>query len=107
MSIGQMRHRLGVGAVVRNEDDYGGTERADEVKDAVWASIDPASAREVYHYGQLEQIVTHKIKMRWRPDVKQGITLFGQSEKFYVVSVTNPDRRKRFLEVMARSGGAL
>lgn len=106
MNLAAMRHRVGIGVIVRNRDDYGGASRADEVKDIVRASINPASEKEVFQYQQLQQIVTHKVEMRYHSDVKQGITLFFDNEQMYVISVTNPDRQKRFLRVMCRAGGA-
>lgn len=106
--IGNMRHRLTIKSIGRTADDYGGTARSDSSGSTVWASVEPASPREVAAYSQLQQRLTHVIKMRHRTDVAQGQTLVDESNtEYYVLGVVNPDTRKRFIEVHCRVGGPL
>ena len=106
-NIGGMRHRVTIKSVVREDDEYGGFARVDEPKDPMWASIEPADPNEIHVYGQLQQRVTHKIVMRYRTDVSQGVTLEHDGTNYYVIGVVNPDKRKRFLKAMCREGGLL
>lgn len=106
-NIGGMRHRVTIKVINRQEDELGGFVRADTAKDPIWASIEPATPREVYAYSQLQQRVTHRMTVRYRTDIRQGMTLEHDGTEYYVTGVTNPDKRKRFLEVMCREGGSL
>lgn len=116
--LGVMRHRITIRATVRADDGGGGTSRADTNFATVWGRVEKASPKEVDTYSQLQEHVTHAIKMRSRSDVKHGQTLYrlrrGATEPtngtttepdgdaFYVISVVddNEDRPGEFMRIM-------
>lgn len=104
-NIGGMRHVVSVKMIDRTEDGYGGFAKDNPVKDPVRASIEPATSSEQYRYSQLQQIVTHKVTMRYRTDVKEGMLLGHDGRDLYIVAAYDPDQRKRFLVCMCREGG--
>lgn len=107
-NIGKLRHRIRLLVPVREADEYGGQAKVETVKDLVWANLVPITASEAYRYLQLQKNVTHKAVIRYRSDVQQGWAVKDQDNvEYYVVAATNPDRRKRFLELVLREGGNL
>jgi head-tail adaptor len=112
-NTGNMRHRAKLYQRGRTDDNIGGGQRTDQLIDERWCSIDNASRGEVFQYGKLEQIVTHKLVMRYDNNyIKQGNLLVLPSEiaqvpdrLFYIIDVVDINERKEFVTVMVREGG--
>lgn len=112
-NTGKLRHRVQLYQRARNRDGAGGGSRADSLIGERWCSIEVASKGEVFQYGKLDQIVTHKLIMRYdNAYLKQGNRLVLPSEiaqvpdrDFYIIDVTDPNERKEFMRVMVREGG--
>ncbi len=107
MRAGRLRHEFAIFAKVENDDDYGGRERADEVRDWIEGDLEVASASEVRQYSRNEQVVTHKITTRWTDTIESSMTLGFGERRFYVITAVNPDSQERDLVIMAREGGPL
>lgn len=103
--IGGARHRIQIKTIVRNADGAGGYARADTNGAAVWGEIMPASAIERAGYDQLYESASHVIRLRYRTDIAQGMTLTHDGVSYYVMGVLNEDMRKRFIRCFVRTGG--
>lgn len=106
-TIGEMRHRVNIMGVIRTPDEFGGYSRNDTVIYTVFADITPISEKEIYKYKQLQQAVSHEIRLRYRTDIRQGGTLINNNDKYYIQSVVNYDKKKRFIVALCREGGII
>lgn len=102
---GALRHIVTIKSIGRTPDGYGGNVRSDPTLNTIRAEVTPASQREIFQYSQNRQVITHTIRTRYTTTITQGMTLVHDDVDHYVVSVTNPDQRKRFLKIMTRTGG--
>lgn len=100
MKIGTLRHLVTVqnpAAPVSDGDGSYTQTPADAEPDRVWASITPATARELERVaaGTVISTATHIVRMRFHAAVTtQSRLLFG-SRVFHVTGVANPEERSR------------
>ena len=103
---GKMRHRITFKQFNSERDEYGDPLDHDESnwKDVatVWASIDPISGREFYEAGQSQSEVTHKIRCRYRPGLKNEMRIYYKSRRFHIESIIDWEERHESLLIMAK-----
>jgi SPP1 family predicted phage head-tail adaptor len=106
--IGEMVERMTVRRPVKIDDEYHGKRLTWLGVAEVWGSFEPISSRE-YFFGQANQAeVTHKIKIRYRPDIGQGWQIKHRDAYYSVQSAIDIAGRRRFLELLcieAKEGG--
>lgn len=111
MRSGALRHLVTIEKETRVADAAGGYSTTWSTFAAnVWAGIEPLSALEHLRASQLEQAVTHRIRLRYSDDVKGLLVThrikFG-TRLFNLTGIVNPDERNREFEVLAVEGSAL
>ena len=96
--IGKLRHRLTIQSETKLADDGGGYTLgwADVV--TVWGAIKPLSGGEQLRAMQLQDKVSHRIRIRHRSGVTPKQRLLFGSRAFQIRAVLNPDERNRWLE---------
>mgnify|MGYP003338386999 CR=1 FL=1 len=74
----------------------------------LFAEISDATATERANHKQLDQVVSHRIRMRWHPDVSHRsqlqtvATAGGMTRRAWeIVTVTNWRERREFIDCMA------
>ncbi len=67
-----------------------------------WAHIAPIDARDALLDGRQERSVTHRIRLRYHPEVSMGTRIAWHGRTFEVVSVINPDEARRELVCLCR-----
>ncbi len=107
--IGKLRHRLKIQAAAPTEDPYGG--RSDPwakpvTVATVWGRIESLRGRERMHAMQLEDRVTHRVRIRYRDDVTAQQRLVIGSRVFNIRAVIDRDGRRRWLELLCEEGVA-
>lgn len=95
-----MVERLTIRRSAKVDDEYHGKRITWHDIAEVWGSVEPISSRE-YFFAQANQAeVTHKIKMRYRPDIGQGWQIRHRDRYYAVQSVIDIAGRRRFLELL-------
>jgi SPP1 family predicted phage head-tail adaptor len=109
ISDGLLRHRIAIEAGTRTPDAGGGTSNpwaAPTTVAEVWAAIQPLQGDERLRAQQLQSRVTHKIVLRYRPDIRTSHRVNFNGRIFNIRSVINLDERSRWLELMCEEGVA-
>lgn len=109
--IGKMRHRIIVYAITQVDDGNGGFERSDpsvptEIA-TVRANVYPMSAREQTWGMKYQEVVTHKVLIRYNAAFLAGQQLSHDGKLLYIVSIVDTDQRKEFMTLMCREGGPM
>lgn len=113
-NLGAMRHKILLKNIVRTPDGGGGYARADtDNLPFVMGRVETLSVNEIAAYGRLEQRVSHRVTIRRKAEVKQGVTVVWQKPtgdiSLYVATVNDPrpDRPDEWMELICREGGNL
>lgn len=65
------------------------------------AAIMPVSANEVIRAEQMTMTITHRIRIRFRLNIKASWRIKFGNRFFQVVSMLNPNERNEWLDIMA------
>jgi len=105
MNVGILRTPLRVYSKLYATDEYGQTSASYTAGGTVFCSVNEATAEEKINHRALNQVVTHKIRMRWNDIVlhtsqlKTLQTTDGMSTKTWeVITVINFQERREFLD---------
>lgn len=97
--IGALRARLILEAPTDVMDDNGGFTRTFSTLAVVWGEITPASGRASFDANQSEELLSHRIRIRWRSDVSSQHRLRLGARIFTIRSVQDAGEDKRFLRL--------
>ncbi len=109
MKIGDLRKQMTLQAEQQTSDGAGGYALAWVDVATVWADIAPVGGNEYLAAGRLEAQVTHKITLRWRPDITPNASMrltYG-ARLFNIRAVLNPGEANRWLSILAQEGVAV
>lgn len=98
---GLLNRRLTLEAPVETADGAGGVTRSFGAVATLWASVTPVSAQRAFEAARLGARVTHRIGIRFSDDITTKHRLREQSRIFRIVSLSDRDGRKRFLQIEA------
>ena len=104
--IGGFRHRVKIQEESKTADSGGGYVLAWSDVATIWADVQPASGREVFHAQQLQKNVTHRITTRYRTDVSTANRLLWGSRSFNIRAVLTVSERNRYTLILAEEGPA-
>lgn len=97
IDAGSLNHEMTLEEPVATPDGAGGFTTVWTAIATVWARLEPLDpAREAWA-GREAAEQTHKITLRFRNDVKQGMRLRKLMRMFPVLSVQDPDETGRFM----------
>ena len=96
-SIGEMRHRLILEAPVDTPDDGGGFVRGYRPVASIWGQSRSTDATLQFPQQKLEQSTTHRVIIRWRPDVSNEMRFDLLGRKLTIRAVIDLQERRRFL----------
>lgn len=104
MDIGALRHRITIqtdGTPVPDGD--GGYTQAPQVFATAWASITPATARDLERVvsGTVMASASHLIRLRYLSGVTTQMKVLFGSRTFSITGVMNPEERNRELVLTA------
>lgn len=100
--IGELRHRITFQIPVVQDDGYGGEEKAWQDAFSAWASIKPISGREYYDAMSIQSEVTHRIRVRYRPDITTDMRIEHGDRIYEIEAVIDIDSRHKYLEILCR-----
>ena len=106
MKAGTLRKKIALQSATRTPDGGGGfTESWATISGGdIWASIEPASSREVYAAGQLQHRITHALTLRYLSGVTTAMRVLFGTRTFNVRSVLNVEERGRELRLLCEEG---
>jgi SPP1 family predicted phage head-tail adaptor len=96
-----MKRRVTIQSVSRLSDGQGGYTESWADGDTVWASVDPSTGYQKFQAMQMQEPITHKIVMRYRPDVTTATRLRYGDRVFDVAEALDVDEDGRFLKIKA------
>lgn len=98
------RHRARIEAIRQTGIDLGGEPIRGFVeveRGAVWCKIEPISAGERRLASQVGHETTHRITMRYRPDVDETCRIVFRGRSFNIDGIRNIDEADQVLELTA------
>ena len=102
IDAGQLNHEVTLEAPVETPDGAGGFTTVWTSVAILWARLEPLDpAREAWA-GRDAAEQTHRITIRFREDLKQGMRLRKLTRLFPILSVQDPDETGRFLVCRTR-----
>jgi len=110
VTLGALRHRVTIEAENASPDGAGGLTDpwANPTQVAtVWAEVTPLGGGEQLRAMQLEDRVSHRIRMRYRTDVTPQHRFRLGTRTFNIRSVMNESERDRWLTILAEEGIAV
>jgi SPP1 family predicted phage head-tail adaptor len=96
---GDLRERVSIQQVSTTRDAMGGEIQSWANLGTFWAQVAPMSAGEQYRRQQVQSSANWKITIRYNAEVTPQMRVRWQGHVFLVKGITNPDARKRFLEL--------
>ena len=106
MRIGDLRHRMDWQSPRRVSDGAGGWTTTYETLVRTWVAIWPIRANELVASGQRSLEVTHKIRMRYRPEITTDWRGKFGSRYFSIVSAINPNEANRTIDLLCKESKA-
>jgi SPP1 family predicted phage head-tail adaptor len=103
--IGHLRDQVHLQQPLEVDDGSGGVTTSWMSVASVWATITPRSQREASVAGHLDGIVTHRVRLRHREDLRGGWRIVKGTRILRVLVVSDPDGRRRFVECLCEEEG--
>jgi SPP1 family predicted phage head-tail adaptor len=94
-----LRERVDIQAVSETKDAMGSPVQAWSTVAQVWADVAPMSTSEQWRRQQMQSAAGFKVTVRYRADLTPQHRIVLRNRVFQVRGMTNPDQRKRFLEI--------
>src|SRR5512146_1635699 len=102
MRVGDLRHRVTLQYETRTADGMGGYASVWNDAAQVWAAIWPVSATETLQSAQQIGTITHRIRLRYRPDLKSTWRVKFGTRCFAIVSAINRNEQGVMWELVCR-----
>lgn len=95
--IGARRRRFTLELPIETPDGFGGVLRTYAAGPHLWGSIEMLAQGERDRAGRPEEVVTHRVRLRWREGVTGAMRLSSGLRRFAIRSACDPDGRRRDL----------
>jgi len=96
-SIARMRRRFQLQQPATVADPIGGFAQSWQTIAHVWGAMEPAATTHSFEAGQDRYRATHRIAIRWRPDVTVSMRLSGAGAAYLIRAVQDRDDRRAFM----------
>ena len=106
ITAGMLREPIALQRETSSDDDFGGQIKSFTTYANTKAHVMPLSGREAVFGMQLEGRLSHRIFMRYRPDLQPKDRIVIRGEPVQVRSVINLELRNKWLEVLCEEGVA-
>jgi len=102
MRIGDLSRRIELQSPVETSDNMGGFTVSWNSEGIVWAAVWPVSATERIQANAPTMVISHRIRIRYRSDIKPDWRLKFGNRYLSVVSIVNANESDRQLDLMCR-----
>jgi len=106
MNIGDLKKRITLQYSTRVSDGGGGSTVTWNEGATIYAAIWPMSANEQVQAMQTAMTVTHRIRVRYRRDIKASWRIAYAGRYFNIVSIIDPNMAHKFLDILVKEGAA-
>jgi SPP1 family predicted phage head-tail adaptor len=104
MNIGSMKHRVNIEAPTLVPDGMGGfTATYTTIATSIAASIWSITANEQIQANASTMVVSHRIRMRYRSDIKANWRLKHENKYYNIVSIIDQNQDHRMLELLCKA----
>ena len=100
--IGKLRRRLQLESPVEAADEIGGFSRTWTNVASVWGEIETLSGEDTFEASQGQIQLTHRVTVRWRPDITGAMRLRDGARAFEIIAALDGDAQRRFLVCRCR-----
>lgn len=102
MRSGALRHKITFQTIGNTVNDFGEIEQGNYQNfKTVWSSITPISGKESFLSNKDFATVTHKIKIRFIPNLNASMQIAFQARKFRIKNIRNFGELGKELEILA------
>lgn len=108
MAAGKLNKRIKFRSEVETSDGYGGSALSWSDLATVWGSFRPERGSEKVKAGRLSETLAGVMTIRSSTMTRQITTAYIavlDDEDYQIRSISNPDQRNRFLELVVERGG--
>ena len=102
MNIGSLNKRIEIQSPTLTSDGMGGFDTVFATVATVWSAIWPTSASERIQSMGAVMTISHRIRIRYRSDIRSGWRLKFKDRYFDIVSIVNPSESNRMLDIMCK-----
>lgn len=106
MRVGDLNKRVALEVATRTPDGMGGATVAWTERAEVWCVIWPVNATTQIQAGQQAGSVTHRIRMRYRMDLRATWRLRYGDRYFTILGIVNPNERGAMLDLLCREAAS-
>lgn len=102
--IGRLRHRLTLQRPVQTPDGGGGfavTWQNAAQMPVIYAALMALSLDDIAQHRQRRMAATHRIRIRHRADIAQGMRFLHSGRAYYITAAADADGTGRWLDILA------
>ena len=102
MRVGDLRHRITLQYPTLVGDGMGGFSTVFATSATIWASIWPVNATEIIANNSSSMVASHRIRMRYRSDIKANWRLKHEHKYYDIVSIIDKNMSHTSLELLCK-----
>jgi len=102
MHIGDLKHSVTLQYSTRVADGMGGFPTTWNDAATVYAAIWPVSAKETVQAMGVAMTITHRIRMRYRANIRSSWRIKYGNKYYNIVSIINPNTDKKWLDILVK-----
>ncbi len=102
---GALNHRFVLESLTETPNGLGEMNQSWQVVADVWGTLGPAKPTSNQLAQQRQEMLTHEIVLRFRPDIMSGWRLREGVRTFEIITVHDPDECSQYLVCMTREEG--
>ena len=102
MQIGDLRHSVTIQYPRRVADGAGGFTVTWATAAEVYAAIWPISAKEIVQAMGQAMTITHRIRMRYRANIRSSWRIKYGNKYYNIVSIINPNMERKWLAILVK-----
>jgi len=102
MQIGDLRHSVTIQYPTRVADGAGGFTVTWATAAEVYAAIWPISAKETVQAMGQAMTITHRIRMRYRANIRSSWRIKHGNRYYNIVSIINPNMERKWLDILVK-----
>jgi len=104
IDVSNFRHRISFEKEAKVPDGHKGFVVTWQTVCEVWASVDPLSGREYFYAQQIQNTISHRIRIRYRADITEAMRIKHAGRYFSIESIIDMGERREFLELRCQEG---
>lgn len=100
IDAGKLNKRISIKSLTRTADGIGGFSESWALVASVWASIMPVSTREKMQYQAIQNLITHRVIIRYRESINQDDRIYFGSRVLRIAGIRNLAEQNELLELV-------